>query len=179
MKKTIGFLSAVLVFTNIAFAQTFTLKSKDLGGQATSKQFLNAMGCTGENSSPQLSWENAPAGTQAFAVTMYDRDAPTGSGLWHWVVFNIPSTVNELKTGAGDVSKLVAPKECVQSNNDFGKPGYLGVCPPPGQRHEYLITVYALKTKLELPATTSPAVVGFYLGQATLGKASLVIYAQQ
>lgn len=167
------------MLTNICFAQNFTLKSKDLGGQATTKQFLNTMGCTGDNISPQLSWENAPSGTQAFAITIYDKDAPTGSGLWHWVVFNIPSTVYELKTGAGDLTKLIAPKECTQSNNDFGKPGYLGLCPPPGQLHEYLITVYALKTKIELPASTSPAVVGFYLGQATLAKASLVIYAKQ
>lgn len=179
MKKSLTLLGAILFFANVSLAQTFTLKSKDIGGQATQKQFFNGMGCTGENVSPQLSWENAPAGTQAFAVTMYDKDAPTGSGFWHWVVFNIPATVTELKTGAGDVAKAIAPKECTQSTTDFGKPGYGGPCPPAGAPHEYLITVFALKTKFDLPANSMPAIVGFYLSQATLAKASIVMYGQQ
>ena len=153
-----------------AYAQTFTLKSKDIGGQATNKEFFNGFGCTGENVSPQLSWENVPAGTQSFAVTIYDKDAPTGSGFWHWVIFNIPANVTELKTNAGDVTKSIAPAGVVQSITDFGKFGYGGPCPPPGRIHEYLITVYALKSKLELDKNTTPAVVGFNLNQLVLGK---------
>jgi len=90
-------------------AQTFTLKSNNIGGQATNKQFANTFGCHGENISPELSWTNAPAGTQSFAVTIYDKDAPTGSGFWHWLIFNIPANVTELKSDAGNISKGPAP----------------------------------------------------------------------
>lgn len=179
MRKAILFLAALVVLTGSAKAQTFTLKSSDIGGQATQKQFFNGMGCTGQNISPQLSWENAPEGTQFFAVTMYDKDAPTGSGFWHWVIFNIPANVTELKSGAGEVAKKLAPKEAVQSVTDFGKPGYGGPCPPAGAPHEYLITVYALKSKIDLDKNASPAMVGFYLHNNMLGKASIVMYGKQ
>ena len=162
-----------------SYAQTFTLKSNELGGQATARQFLNGNGCAGGNVSPQLAWENAPKGTQSFAVTMYDKDAPTGSGWWHWVVFNLPASATELKAGAGDGSKALAPQGSVQSLTDFGKPGYSGPCPPPGLARQYLITVYALGSRLELDKTATPALVGFYLGQAALARASLIIYGQR
>ena len=160
-------------------AQTFTLKSSDIGGQATQQQFYNGMGCKGQNISPQLSWENAPEGTKYFAVTMYDKDAPTGSGFWHWVVFNIPANITELKSGAGEVAKKMLPKEAIQSITDFGKTGYGGPCPPPGAPHQYLITVYALKSKIDLDKNASPAIVGFNLNSNMLGLASIVMYGKQ
>jgi Raf kinase inhibitor-like YbhB/YbcL family protein len=178
MKKTILLMFLALAAT-ASFAQTFTLKSNDVGGQATNKQFANVFGCHGENISPQLSWENAPAGTQSFAVTIYDKDAPTGSGFWHWVIFNIPPTVTELKTNAGDITKPIAPKEAIQGITDYGMHGYGGPCPPPGAPHEYLITVYAVKTKLDLTKDTMPAVVGFMLNSNLLAKASIVMYGKQ
>ncbi|HTI10720.1 MAG TPA: YbhB/YbcL family Raf kinase inhibitor-like protein [Puia sp.] len=177
--KKISFLWALLLGWGLASAQTFTLKSNELGGQATNRQFLNSFGCHGDNISPELSWANAPAGTQSFAVTIYDKDAPTGSGFWHWLIFNIPANVMELKSDAGAVSKNLAPAGSIQSNNDMGQPGYVGPCPPPGSIHEYLITVYALKTKLSLDKNTPPALVGFNLNANTIGKASIVFYAQQ
>ena len=85
----------------ITQAQTFTLKSRDIGGQATERQVFKGFGCSGENISPLLSWEYPPAGTMSYAVTMYDPDAPTGSGFWHWVMFDIPSAVSELQSDAG------------------------------------------------------------------------------
>jgi Raf kinase inhibitor-like YbhB/YbcL family protein len=179
MKKTALLLSAFIISFNIVSSQTFTLKSTDIGGQATQKQFFNGMGCSGQNVSPQLSWENTPEGTTYFAVTMYDKDAPTGSGFWHWVIFNIPATVTELKSGAGELSKKLAPKEAIQSITDFGKPGYGGPCPPAGAPHQYLITVYALKSKIELDKNASPAMVGFYLNSNMISKASIVMYAKQ
>lgn len=179
MKTTILCLWGLLLAGSTALAQTFTLKSSDIGGQATQQQFFNGMGCTGQNISPQLSWEHAPAGTQAFAVTMYDKDAPTGSGFWHWLIFNIPGNTTELKANAGDISKMIAPKEAIQSITDFGKPGYGGPCPPPGAPHQYLITVYALRNKLELDKSAMPAIVGFYLNQVSLAKASIVMYGKQ
>lgn len=174
------FLAGALFLGSAAFAQnTFTLKSSDIGGQATNKQFFNGFGCHGENISPELSWSNAPAGTQSFAVTIYDKDAPTGSGFWHWLIFNIPANVMELKADAGNIGKGLAPAGAVQSVTDFGQQGYGGPCPPPGPIHEYLITVFALKTKLNLDKNTGAALVGFNINANTIAKASIVMYAQQ
>jgi Raf kinase inhibitor-like YbhB/YbcL family protein len=181
MKQLVIVLAFIMLGETATVAQTFTLKSKDIGGQMTLQQVLNGFGCTGQNLSPQLSWENAPMGTKSFAVTIYDRDAPTGSGLWHWVVFNIPVTVTELKQGAGDVSKNLLPTGAIQSVTDFGMPGYGGPCPPQGDKpHQYIITVHALKTdNLGLDSKTTPALVGFYLNASTLAKASIVAYYQR
>ena len=179
MKKLNLLVAGLSLGWQLTSAQTFTLKSNDVTGQATQKQFAGVFGCHGENISPQLSWENAPQGTQSFAVTIYDKDAPTGSGFWHWVIFNIPADVKELKSGAGDIAKGLAPKEAIQSNNDGGMPGYMGPCPPPGPSHQYLVTVYALKTKLSLDKNATPPYVGFNISGNTLAKASIVFYAQQ
>lgn len=178
MKKFFLLLLVSFFVWNLTNAQTFTLKSKSVGGQATMDQVANSMGCTGKNISPQLSWENPPAGTKSFAVNMYDPDAPTGSGFWHWVVFDIPAGTNELKTGAGDISKNMMPAGAIQSITDAGKPGYIGPCPPEGHGfHRYIITVYALKVnKLGLDAKASPAMVGFYMFSNTLAKASIIFY---
>jgi len=170
------FLFALLTIS--VSAQTFTLKSKDIGGQATMKQVLNGFGCAGENISPELHWENPPIGTKSFAVTMFDEDAPTGSGWWHWLIFDIDKNVTELKANAGNPKVSLAPTTSIQSKTDFGAPGYGGPCPPEGHGiHRYVITIYALKTeKLGLVADTNPALVGFMLGQNTIEKSSLVIY---
>lgn len=176
--KQLFMFSFLLLLMATGWSQTFTLKSNDLGGQFTNRQLFNGFGYSGENVSPQLSWENVPAGTQAFAVTMYDKDAPTGSGFWHWVVFNIPADVHELKADAGNVAKKLMPAGVVQSTTDFGAPGYGGAAPPPGAGHEYLITVYALKSKVDLKENASAAMVGFYLSSVTIARASIVAYAQ-
>jgi Raf kinase inhibitor-like YbhB/YbcL family protein len=157
---------------------TFTLKSNELGGQLSNKQYVNGMGFTGENQSPQLYWENAPAETQSFAVTILDLDAPTGNGFWHWVVFNIPANISELKSGAGDLTKNLIPG-AIQSNTDMGTPGYAGAAPPEGPAHRYLITVHALSKKLDLDKNATPAYVGFNLHFSTLQKASLIVYGQK
>lgn len=178
MKKILTII-AITALTQFSFAQgTFTLSSKDLGGQATSAQEFNGFGCVGENKSPQLSWANAPEGTKSFAVTMYDPDAPTGSGWWHWVMFDIPANVNELVSNAGNLSSNLAPINAIQSVTNYGAKGYGGPCPPEGHGlHEYIITVYALKIdKLGLDENTNPAVVGYYLWNNTIAKASIIAY---
>jgi Raf kinase inhibitor-like YbhB/YbcL family protein len=179
--RTIVFFLFVGFTTIQVNAQTFTLKSKDIGGQITSEQVFNGFGCTGDNVSPQLSWENAPEGTKSFAITVYDPDAPTGSGWWHWVVFDIPANTQSLKRGAGDISLKLLPEGSIQSITDFGQPGYGGPCPPEGDGlHRYVITVYALSTeKLGLDTNASPALVGFYLNANVLGKASIITYFQR
>ena len=177
MKKLGLILAMSAIFSTSIFAQkTFTLSSKDLGGETTKIQEFNGFGCSGENQSPQLAWKNAPEGTKSFAVTMYDPDAPTGSGFWHWVVVDIPANVNELVTNAG--TKNLVPKGAIQSVTDYGIKGFGGPCPPVGHGfHHYIITVYALKIdKLGIDENTNPAVVGFNLWNQTLAKASIVAY---
>lgn len=179
MKLANLLLAVSVIFSTTLFAQkTFTLSSKDLGGQATKALEFNGFGCSGENQSPQLLWKNAPEGTKSFAITMYDPDAPTGSGFWHWIAFNIPANVNEIVTNAGNVALNLFPKGAIQSITDYGIKGFGGPCPPEGHGfHAYIITVYALKTdKLELTENTGPAIVGFNLWNNTLAKASIVAY---
>lgn len=123
MKKAF-ILILIIGSTSLLLGQgTFTLSSHDVGGQATLTEEFNGFGCVGQNQSPQLSWANAPEGTKSFAVTMYDPDAPTGSGWWHWVVFDIPANVQELVSNAGDVSAALAPKGAIQSLTNYGSNG--------------------------------------------------------
>ncbi|MFA7272678.1 MAG: YbhB/YbcL family Raf kinase inhibitor-like protein [Crocinitomicaceae bacterium] len=180
MKKTYTLFLGLVLSISLQ-AQTFTLSSNDVGGQSTKKQEFNGFGCSGDNVSPQLTWANAPEGTKSFAITMYDPDAPTGSGFWHWVVFDIPSNIHELVSNAGNGSLNIMPKGVVQSKTDFGMTGYGGPCPPEGHgSHQYIITIHALKTdKLGLDANAIPAIVGFYLWQNTLAKASIVMYYER
>jgi Raf kinase inhibitor-like YbhB/YbcL family protein len=169
---------AYIVCSTLGSAQTFTVTSATVGGQATVEQVFNGFGCTGKNISPQLTWANAPAGTKSYAITMYDPDAPTGSGWWHWVAFDIPAGTVEIPPGAGTPGMPGMPEGAVQSMTDFGVPGYGGPCPPEGHgHHQYIITVYALRTdKLGLDATAGAPMVGFSLTQQMLAKASIVFY---
>jgi len=181
--KKIGLLLVLQVFLGtFLYAQKgFTLSSDNIGGQLQKEQEFNGFGCDGKNISPQLLWENAPEGTKSFAITMYDPDAPTGSGWWHWLVFDIPANVNELVKNAGSpVSKLM-PEGVIQSVTDYGTKGFGGACPPEGHGlHQYIITVYALKVdKLGLTEDTNAAVVGYYLSQNTIGKATIVSYYER
>jgi len=182
MLKSIFMTLVAFMFSLSLFSQnSFTLESKHLGGNSTNVEEFNGFGCTGENTSPQLSWSNAPAGTKSFAITMYDPDAPTGSGWWHWVVFDIPSEVNNLLKNAGNIEKGLMPKEAIQSITNYGVPGYGGPCPPENHGiHQYIITVHALKVdKLGLDENTNPAIVGYYIWNNTIAKASIVTYYER
>lgn len=165
----------------MANAQIFTLKSNDIEGQAKMKQVFNSFGCKGQNTSPELAWGNPPAGTKSFAITMYDPNAPSGSGWWQWVVFNIPANTTSLVENAGNAMLKLAPKGAIQSLNDYGGYGYGGPCLPVGDGiHEYIFTIYALKTpSLKLTKDANPAMVGFYINANTIQKASLVMYYQR
>ncbi len=157
---------------------TFTLFSANLGGQFDKSQEFHSFGGDGDNISPQLSWKNAPKETKSFAITMYDVDAPSGSGWWHWLIFNIPADTNQLVSNAGDTSANLAPEKAIQSINDYGTKGYGGPCPPVGNGfHQYIITIHALSVEhLELEDTTNAPVVGFNILANTIEKASLVAY---
>jgi Raf kinase inhibitor-like YbhB/YbcL family protein len=153
----------------------FELRSDDVSdGQTLAKaQVSGVFGAGGEDVSPHLAWSSAPDGTQSYAVTMYDPDAPTASGFWHWAAFNIPADVTELASGAsGDV----LPGAAVQLKNDGGTVGYIGAAPPPGHGpHHYYIVVHAVDVAtLDVPEDASCAYLGFNLFSHTLGRAMLV-----
>lgn len=158
-------------------AGAFTLTSPDIaaGAHIAEAQVFNGFGCTGGNISPTLSWRNAPAGTKSFALLVHDPDAPTGSGWWHWVVYNIPASASSLPAGAGDPHKQLMPPGVVQARTDFGTPGYGGPCPPPGKPHHYYFRLYALKVaSLDVPADASAAYISFSVNAQSLGKAQLM-----
>jgi Raf kinase inhibitor-like YbhB/YbcL family protein len=155
----------------------FALTSAEIGagGRIAEAQVFKGFGCKGGNLSPSLAWSGAPAGTQSFALMMHDPDAPTGSGWWHWVVYDIPAGVSSLPAGAGDAQGRLLPAGALQGRTDFGAPGYGGPCPPPGKPHRYYLRLYALKVaKLDVPADASAAYVGFMLHSETLAKAELM-----
>ena len=179
MRSRLGFgsLAAALVVGAVAPAAAggFALTSRDVssGGTVGEAQVFNGFGCSGGNVSPDLAWSGAPEGTKSFVVTVYDPDAPTGSGWWHWVVYDIPAGAAGLGEGAGS-GQADLPVGSHQGRTDFGAPGYGGPCPPPGDPpHHYVFTVWALKVDhLGVPDDASAAMVGFMTRANSLGHAT-------
>lgn len=165
---------ALFPLSALAAAPAFSVTSPDVkeGKPLALAQVFDGMGCTGQNLSPALDWKHAPEGTKSFAVTMYDPDAPTGSGWWHWLVFDLPATTKGLPTGAGKPGALTAGQS---GHNDARVAAYGGACPPPGDKpHRYVITVFALKVdRLGVPPESSAAMVGYLLNANALAKATL------
>ena len=155
----------------------FRLTSTDFQEGATlpKAHVHTAMGAGGDNVSPALAWEGAPAGARSLALTMYDPDAPTGSGWWHWVVYDIPASAQQLPRGAGAAGGSGLPPGAKQGRTDFGAHEYGGAAPPPGHGpHRYQFTLYALNTdKLDVPADASAAYIGFMIHFAKIGEAKL------
>ncbi|CAN5474190.1 YbhB/YbcL family Raf kinase inhibitor-like protein [soil metagenome] len=151
---------------------SFSVRSDDVMDGAPQEAKLAHPSAGGKNFSPHLSWSGFPDETKGFAVTCFDPDAPTGSGFWHWVLFNLPASVTELATGA---SPDRLPEGAVEARNDYGEHGYGGAAPPEGDGpHRYVYTVHALDTEaLELDASAPPAYVGFNLAFHTLARAAM------
>ena len=168
--------AAALLAAATAHAAGFTLSSPTVkpGSTLTDAQVYKGFGCEGRNISPPLKWSGAPSGTKSYAVTVYDPDAPTGSGWWHWVVYNIPASTTELPEGVGASDGKGLPAGAVQGRTDFGSAGFGGACPPAGDKpHRYIFTVYALKTdKLDLPPDATAAVAGFMTNMNKIASAS-------
>ena len=172
-------LAALLLFPGGADAAGLKLTSRDLASAEFRSPFIyRGFGCTGKNISPALTWSGAPAATKSFAVTVYDPDAPTGSGWWHWVIANIPASETSLAKNAGDLKADLAPKGSVQSHTDFGGSGYGGPCPPKGDKpHRYVFTVFAVDVAtLGAAADATAAFIGLNLHAHAIAAASLVIY---
>ncbi|CTQ53169.1 putative kinase inhibitor [Roseibium album] len=170
-------LTALLIASNTALSEEvqpgFTLSSPDISeGQTLASDFVfKGFGCEGANVSPALKWEGAPAGTESFAVTVYDPDAPTGSGWWHWFAFNIPSGVTELPKNT--VAGKGLPKGTLELANDYGATGFGGACPPPGEVHRYKFTVNALSTVLELDENVSNALAGYMVNANSIASSTI------
>ncbi|MCP3700467.1 MAG: YbhB/YbcL family Raf kinase inhibitor-like protein [Aliivibrio sp.] len=170
---------SIVLLTLVTFSsQAFELKSNDVteGKSLKVAQVFKGWGCTGKNLSPELSWSNPPKGTKSYAVTMYDPDAPTGSGWWHWVVINIPANQTNLAENSGEKGGRLLPKGASMISNSFGYRGFGGACPPPNSKpHNYEITVYALDTDklVDVPADATAAWAGFFILEHAIGKAVL------
>lgn len=151
------------------------LSSTEIGNEKTlnSAQVYQGFGCNGGNVSPALNWSGVPTGTKSFAITAYDPDAPTGSGWWHWIAYDLPADLRSLPAGAGQMGAL--PGGAKHGRNDYGSNDFGGACPPPGDKpHRYIFTVFALKTeKLAVPAEASAALIGYMLNANKLATASM------
>ncbi|WP_419842200.1 YbhB/YbcL family Raf kinase inhibitor-like protein [Candidatus Poriferisodalis sp.] len=162
---------------------SFELRSDDIadGQMLSMPQVSGIFGAGGEDRSPHLTWSGAPEGTLSYAVTCFDPDAPTGSGFWHWVMYDIPASRTELAAAAGDVEGTGLRWGIKQLRNDAGMAGYLGAAPPPGHGpHRYIFAVHALSVAtLPIDANASPAFCGFNMFGTTLGRALITpIYEQ-
>ena len=178
MLKTLAItvLGVISMMTTEANAAGFQVISSDAkNGTLPLTHFANIMGCTGDNISPAIAWHGAPEGTKSFVVSLYDRDAPTGSGWWHWIVADLPASATSLPRGAaGNAASL--PAGARETNSDAGMPGYGGPCPPIGQTHHYVVTVKALNVdKLDLPPNASGAMVGLLSNMHKVGEATLTL----
>ena|SRR5579872_883293 len=133
------------------------------------KYAFNGWGSDGDNVSPHVKWSGAPSGTKSFAVTIWDPDAPTTVGFWHWTIFNIPPSVTEIEEGK-------VPSGATQGYTDFGMSQYGGPAPPPGHGpHHYHIRVYALDVdNLPLDKGSTAAVLMFMMRDHILAQGELV-----
>lgn len=178
MKKLMAVASLLtLAISASAKADSFTLSSNDIkqGEFMSQVHEFNGFGCTGDDLSPHLKWENAPKGTKSFAITAYDPDAPTGSGWWHWQVVNIDKSTTEIAQGAGSEGHAAWLSTASHVDNDYGNPRFGGACPPQGHGvHRYQFTVHALSVeKLELPANASGALAGYMINANSLATSTI------
>ncbi|WP_186333704.1 YbhB/YbcL family Raf kinase inhibitor-like protein [Paenibacillus xylanexedens] len=167
-------------FARLPEVASFNVTSSDIRENSvlSAPQLSGKFGVEGgQDISPELKWSGAPEGTKSYAVTVYDPDAPTGSGFWHWSVFNIPADVTELATGAGSEGGAYLPPGATQLNNDASFAGFIGAAPPIGDGpHRYYFVVHALDVDdIHIPADSTPAFLGFNMLTHTLGRAVIVV----
>ena len=176
-------------FARLPAVPSFTVTSTDVtDGQALPPAQMSGtfQVPAGKDLSPQLSWSGAPAETKSYTVTMYDPDAPSGSGFWHWAVIDIPAAVTELPAGAGDCTEHL-PTGAFHLPNDARLTRFIGAAPPPGDGpHRYVIVVQALgiekvgQLQLQVQADSTPAWLGFSINVSghLLGRAVITPWAE-
>jgi len=178
-----AFAQAPNPYARLPHVPSFTVTSTDVrnGARMPMDQMSGVFGAGGKDISPQLSWKGFPAATKSFVVTMYDPDAPTASGFWHWAVVDIPPDVTSLPSGAGDQNGTGIPAPAFQLPNDARMAQYVGAAPPPGNgRHNYYIVVHAVDVpSLGLGKDTTPGMLGFNLFSHTLARAIIVVWAER
>lgn len=156
----------------------FTLESPDFSDGEALPQWARSgiAGAGGEDRSPALQWAGAPEGTRSFALSVFDPDAPTGSGFWHWAVYNIPGTATELAQNAGDPDAGLLPNGARTLPNELRLARFLGAAPPSGHgEHRYFFVLSALAVEsLDVPDDATPAFLGFTLREHILGRAVLM-----
>lgn len=166
--------------TEVPKTPGFILASTEIAANGAIPQSFETddFGCMGENRSPELHWTGAPADTQSFAVTVYDPDAPTGSGWWHWVVYDLPADTEQLDSGIGSLNSSTLPGNAMQALSDYGVAAWGGTCPPPGDKpHRYIFTVYALKVpQLDAPANATPAMVSYMIRANSIASATFTAH---
>lgn len=138
-----GMLAAVL--TAGCRAGKFELSSPDAVGGKLAQQ----SSCKGAGISPTLKWSAPPKGTASLALIVTDPDAPEGTFV-HWVLYDLPADARQLAAGQPATGQLTSGTR--QGRNDFGGIGYGAACPPGANSHRYIFTLYALNTRLNLPA---------------------------
>ncbi|MFP7833440.1 YbhB/YbcL family Raf kinase inhibitor-like protein [Marisediminicola sp. LYQ134] len=170
-------------FARLPEVPSFTLTSDDVtdGSPFAPAQLSGMFGLPGgRDESPQLSWTGAPAETRSFAVTVYDPDAPTMSGFWHWAVANLPADTSSLPAGAGDPDLALLPEGAITVPNEVRAPRFVGAAPPAGHgEHRYVITVHALDVDdIGVPDDCTPAFLGFTMASHILARATIVATAE-
>jgi len=170
-------------YENLPRAASFKVTSQDVrdGEKMHEAQVSGIFGAGGQDISPALSWSGFPDGTKSFVVTMFDPDAPTVSGFWHWAVVDIPGNVTKLPTAAGDERGSGLPAGAFQLPNDARMARYIGAAPPSGTgRHRYILAVHAVDTEsLGIDQQATPAFLGFNLLGHTLGRAFITAWYEQ
>jgi Raf kinase inhibitor-like YbhB/YbcL family protein len=165
-------------YADLPRVPTFSLTSTDVATNKTlpTAQLSGLFGAGGQDLSPELRWHGAPAGTMSYALTLYDPDAATASGFWHWCVVDLPVTTTELPAGAGDPGSPLMPSGATTIPNDARLTRFVGAAPPPGSGlHHYWFVVHAVDVpSLGIDPSLTPAFVGSQLFTHTLGRGYLV-----
>jgi len=146
----------------------FILSSPDFKTESVIPKLFT---CLGTNISPTLNWRGAPSQTQSYALSVTDPDAPGGNFI-HWVIYNIPKECHALPQNIPTTPRL--DNHSLQGPNDFGTVGYKGPCPPPGETHRYVFTLYAVDQRLTLPPQATFLAMLEALKGHILAKAQLV-----
>jgi len=179
---SIFFVSCSISNAQVSSGVDLRFSSSDIASKSSfANDFVfKGFGCEGKNLSPQISWQGIPAKTKSLALTVFDVDAPTGSGWWHWLIFNIPTTYNELKQGFS-MNSFNLTDGINQAKNDYSEYGYGGPCPPKGdKKHRYIFTLYALDVeKIDVKQDASPALVSFMIRQHVIRKSTFEAFYQR